>query len=352
VKVSCPVWGALGGNLLSHGGKAPSFDSICDLTGLRRPLRMSYERIAARIKQDLDTELGFTFSVGLAPTKVVAKIASKWQKPSGLTVISGRELHRFLAHVPVDKVWGIGRQTTALLAKHGVRTALELARRPEEWVTKRFTKPVVAIWQELNGNPVLPVETQPKETYASIQKVKTFTPASAEREMVYAQLAKNIENVCIKARRYKLAAQRVLIFLRTQDFRDFGREVELSRPTCFPNDILHAMAPAFDALFVAGTPYRATGVILHHFSEAYYGQPDLFGEVVRMQRLSNLYESVDALSAKYGKHTLLLCASLPAHLHAQHAGERGELPERHVALLPGETSRKRLGIPMFMGEVT
>src|SRR4030095_14637199 len=113
-----------------------------------------------------------------------------------------------------------------------------------------------------------------------------------EREMVYAQLAKNVENACIKARRYKLAAQRVLIFLRTQDFRDFSREVELSRPTCFPNDILHAMAPAFDALFVAGTPYRATGVILHHFSEAYYGQPDLFGGVVRMQRLSDIYAYV------------------------------------------------------------
>jgi DNA polymerase-4/DNA polymerase V len=289
--------------------------------------------------------------VGLALTKVVAKIASKWQKPSGLTVIPGRELHSFLARVPVEKVWGIGKQTTALLAKHGVRTALELAWRPEDWVTTRFTKPVVAIWQELNGNPVLPVETQPKETYASIQKVKTFTPASAEREMVYAQMVKNIENACIKARRYKLAAQRVLIFLRTQDFRDFGREVELSRPTCFPNDMLHAIAPAFDAVFVPGTLYRATGVILHHFSEAYYGQLDLFGEVVRMQRLSNLYESVDALSAKYGKHTLFLGASLPAHLYAQHAGERGELPERHLTLLPGETSRKRLGIPMFMGEV-
>jgi DNA polymerase-4/DNA polymerase V len=78
-------------------------ECFCDLTGLRRPLRMSYERIAARIKQDLDTELGFTFSVGLAPTKVVAKIASKWQKPSGLTVIPGRELHCSLAHVPVEK---------------------------------------------------------------------------------------------------------------------------------------------------------------------------------------------------------------------------------------------------------
>ena len=327
-------------------------ECFCDLTGLRRPLRLSYEGIAARIKQDLDTELGFTFSVGLAPTKVVAKIASKWQKPSGLTVIPGRELHRFLAQVPVEKVWGIGRQTTALLAKHGVRTALELARRPEEWVTKRFTKPVVAIWQELNGTPVLPVATQPKETYASIQKVKTFTPASTDRALVYAQLAKNMESACIKARRYKLAAQRVVIFLRTQDFRDLGREVALSRPTCFPNDLLRATAPAFEAVFSPGTLYRATGVILHHFSEAYYGQLDLFGEVVRMQRLSHLYESVDALSAKYGKHTLFLAASLPAHLHAQHAGARGELPERQVALLPGETTRQRLGIPLLMGDVT
>jgi hypothetical protein len=104
-------------------------------------------------------------------------------------------------------------------------------------------------------------------------------------------------------------------------------------------------------VFVPDTLYRATGVILHHFSEAYYGQLDLFGEVVRMQRLSNLYESIDALSAKYGKHTVFLGASLPAHLAAQPAGDRGELPERQVHLLPGETARKRLGIPMFLGEV-
>jgi hypothetical protein len=79
-------------------------------------------------------------------------------------------------------------------------------------VTTRFTKPVVVLWQELNGTPILPIEMQPKETYASIQKVKTFTLASAERELVQAQLAKNIEHACIKARRYKLAAQRVLVF--------------------------------------------------------------------------------------------------------------------------------------------
>jgi len=97
-----------------------SIDEVfADLTGLRRPLRMSYEQMAATIKHELDTELGFTFSVGLAPNKVLAKIASKWQKPSGLTTIPGHDIHLFLRDLPVDKVWGIGSNTAALLQKHG-----------------------------------------------------------------------------------------------------------------------------------------------------------------------------------------------------------------------------------------
>jgi len=60
---------------------------------------------------------------------------------------------------------------------------------------------------------------------------------------------------------------------------------------------------------------------------------------------------VDTLREKYGKHTVFLGASFLAHTHAQHEGDRGHLPERQHALLPGETARKRLGIPMFMGEV-
>jgi DNA polymerase-4/DNA polymerase V len=326
-------------------------ECFCDLTGLRRPLRMSYLQIAKRIKEDLDTELGFTFSVGLAPNKVVAKIASTWQKPSGLTAISGRELHHYLATLPVEHVWGIGHQTTALLHKHGVKTALHFARQPEAWVKKHFSKPFHQIWQELHGAYVFELVTGAHETYNTIQKVKTFTPPSGNREFVFAQLAKNIENACIKLRKYQLATERVLIFLRSQDFHDTGLEMDLSRPTSFPNDVLRVVSPAFDGLFASGTFYRATGVILCKLSEAYYGQLDLFGEVLRLQRLSNLYESVDTLREKYGKHTVFLGASFLAHTHAQHDSERGHLPERQQALLPGETVRKRLGIPMFMGDV-
>ncbi len=334
------------------GVEAYSIDECFgDLTGLRRPLRMSYLQIAERIKQDLDTALGFTFSVGLAPNKVVAKIASTWEKPSGLTAIPGRELHRFLAQWPVEKVWGIGPQTTALLHKHGVKTALHFAQQPEAWVKQHFSKPLYQIWQELHGAYIFELVTGEHETYHTIQKVKTFTPPSSSRDVVFAQLAKNIENACVKLRKYQLATERVLIFLRSQDFHDTGLEMDLSGPTSFPNDLLHVVSPAFDDLFAPATLYRATGVILCKLSEAYYGQLDLFGEVIRLQRLSNLYESVDTLREKYGKHTVFLGASFLAHTHAQHDGERGDLPERQQVLLPGETPRRRLGIPMFMGDV-
>ena len=182
--------------------------------------------------------------------------------------------------------------------------------------------------------------------------MKTFTPALSDRAFVFAQLAKNIENACIKARKYKLATERVVIFLRTQQFRDTVLEIDLSGPTQFPNDILRAVTQAFEDIFDSSAAYRATGVILLKLTEAYYGQLDLFGEAIRMQRLSHLYESVDTLREKYGKHTVFLGASFLAHRSAQHDGERGRLPERTQQLLPGETARKRLGIPMFMGEVT
>jgi hypothetical protein len=95
----------------------------------------------------------------------------------------------------------IGDQTTALLPKYGVKTALHFARQPEAWIKKYFSKPFYQIWQELNGAYVFELVTGEHETYHTIQKVKTFTPASSQRDFIFAQLAKNIENACIKLRK-------------------------------------------------------------------------------------------------------------------------------------------------------
>jgi len=303
------------------------------------------------MKQDLDTELGFTFSVGLAPNKVLAKVASKWQKPSGYTEIPGQDIHRFLRELPASKVWGIGQNTAALLAKHGVMTALDFARKDELWVKKWLTKPFYEIWQELNGRSVFPLITEEKATYHSIQKVKTFTPPSRNRSFVFSQLSKNIENACIKARKYHLASKAVVVMLKTQAFRMHWVEVRLSRATAFPQEIVKAIEPAFTQLFHSQEDYRATGIVLTKLEEDTMVQLDLFGEVVRAEKLSKVYQAVDRLREQYGKHTVFLGSSLLAQTFAQHLGARGDEPLRRRQLFKGETKRQRLGIPMLMGKL-
>jgi DNA polymerase IV len=325
-------------------------ECFADLTGLRRPLRMSYREMAVHLKHDLDTELGFTFSLGLAPNKVLAKLASTWRKPSGLTVIPGQDIHRYLAEVSLEKVWGIGPQTSAYLQKHGVRTALELARRSEAWVRQHLTKPGVQIWQELNGQVILPLETAPKTVYASIQKVRTFTPPSSDAAYVFGQLSRNIEHACAKARRYQLAARGAVVFLRTETYRDLGMALALTRPTNLAHELVALLRPQFGRIFTPSRDYRLTGVVLLKLQPDTPGQLDLFGETLRAERIRQVYTAIDALNRKYGKYTVYLGSSHPAVIQAPHGGARGEMTARQRTVLPGESPRKHLGFP-FLGDV-
>ncbi|MBI2610109.1 DNA polymerase IV [Candidatus Giovannonibacteria bacterium] len=327
-------------------------ECFADITGLRRPFRMSYHDIAEKIKKELDSELGFTFSIGLAPNKVLAKIASKWAKPSGLTAIPGRLIHIYLEELAVEKVWGIGPQTTAFLAHHGIKTALDFALRKEPWIRKNLSKPFFEIWQELNGNFVLNLDTSEKTSYQSISKVKTFSPASNDRAFVFAQLSKNIENACMKARRYKLAANGAALFLRQENFECRGMEIKFSRKTAFAHEIINLAKSSFEDIFNPKILYRSTGVVLLKLEEENEMQLDLFGRELLAQKMTKIYESIDAIRNKYGKHTVFFGSSFQANKFSQHLGERGVVPQRKQNLLKGETARKRLAIPVFLGKIS
>lgn len=326
-------------------------ECFAEITGLRRPLRMNYQQIAKKIKDDLENELGMTFSVGLAPTKVVAKIASKWNKPSGLTIIPANKLHLFLEKVPIGDVWGIGNQTTAHMHTHGIRTALDFASKDRTWVETKFTKPHQEIWQELKGNSILTLETKEKHDYKSISKTKTFTPPSRDRDFVFSQLSKNIENACIKARRHGLASKRVLFFLKTQEYKHCGYEFKLSHPTALPGEILSIIDEHFDEVFNPKQYYRSTGVVLSELWVSSNKQMDLFGDLLQAEKISTIYGHIDMLSKKYGKHTVFLGSSFRAMTEKQFSGERSQSTERVKNLFKGETRRKRLGIPL-LGDVT
>lgn len=314
-------------------------ECFADLTGMRRPLHMTYEEIAQRIQDEISAELDINVSIGISLTKTLAKVGSKLRKPRGLVLIPGKRIHEFLAVLPVGNVWGIGPNTNALLHAQGVHTALDFVTKDESWITERFSKPFCDTWKELRGQLVFPVTGEKKQSQKSISKTRTFTPPSADPRFVFAQLSKNIENACIKARRFGLASSKIFLYLKTQEFRHYGIECELERPTNIPQPIIECAQEVFSKIFRADVRYRASGVVLAHLVEHTAEQTDLFGGHVRLKKFEEVYASIDELSKRYGKHTVFLGSTMQA-LHMRDEDEERVTP-RSVG------KYKSIGIPVL-----
>jgi DNA polymerase-4/DNA polymerase V len=320
-------------------------EAFADITGMRRALRSSYEEIVVKMKKEIETELGITVSVGLSITKVLAKAASKHQKPAGITIIRGRDIADYLRNLPVEKVWGIGNATTNYLAKMGIHFALEFAQLPEKKVRDKFTKPGVEIWQELRGESVYPVTTEEKSSYASISKTKTFAPPTSNAEYLFAHLMRNMESACIKARRYSLAPNRIVIFLKKNDFNTVGNEAKLSRPCAFPLEISGIIHDIFASCYCPKDIYRSTGVVLLDLEPDTNIQYSLFDDPLQVEKIRSLYDVADELGRKFGKHTLHLGSSHPIDKLGK--GRRGTPTVREQTQLKGETQRRHLGLPLL-----
>jgi DNA polymerase-4/DNA polymerase V len=299
------------------------------------------------MQETVEKELGITVSVGVSLSKVLAKIGSKHDKPHGLTLIPGKDIHCYLEKLPVEKIWGIGPNTTAFLRKFGIMSALEFARKDEAFIKKHLSKPYREIWHELNGRSVYPVAAESKSSYQSVSKTKTFTPPSSDKTFVFAQLSKNLENACIKVRRHKLAATRLIVFLRKKDFRDIGVELKLNRPTAYPSELFEPLREGFDHIYETHLPYRLTGVVLAGLMPESRIQYTLFDDPAKIEKMAKIYHGIDELSARFGKHTVQHAASLPVALQAQHEGDRGDMAGRKTTLFRGENKRQRLGLPML-----
>jgi DNA polymerase-4/DNA polymerase V len=284
-------------------------ECFADLTGLDRPLKMTYLQIAERIKREINEELKLSISIGLAPTKVLAKVASKWKKPNGLTVIERASVQDFLAKTPVEKVWGIGPKTSESLQRKGIRTAGDFARKELAWVQSNFSKPYEVIWQELNGISVMELDPRPKTVYSSMQRTRSFHPATNDKIFLLSQLSKHIEDVCAKARHFKLSPKKVSFFLKTKNFQFSTSTVVLSSPTNAPEIIISLAKKEFAKLHADRTLYRTTGVTLHDLVSGTTSQTDLFGGSNRANKFELIHGQIDSLENKFGKRTVYLAST-------------------------------------------
>lgn len=288
-------------------------EGFVDITDLNTE-GISYEKIAASIKETIERELDLSVSVGLAPTKVLAKLASTCNKPNGFAVISQKDLPEYLRDFLVDKIWGVGVHTAEYMRRLNIFSAYDFAIRPLSYVQQYFAKPHQEVWQELNGTNVYPVIAEDKHAYASISKTSTFTYGRHDEAKVYAELVQNIENACAKARKYHIAAKRVSIFLKSEAFDIEALEVDLVRASGYPTDIINVVKPMFTTLYRSGTGYRATGVVLSQLTEQNTVQGDLFESPGKLDALKNIYEAVDNLATRFGKHTVRSGGALRAEV--------------------------------------
>lgn len=318
-------------------------EGFADLTGLRRVHHTSYEEIARRLKHAVQQELDLTVSVGLSLSKGLAKLCSKFRKPDGFTAVAGYHIHLLLARTPLSEVWGFGPNTTQLLHKHGLRSALDFVQQPETWAEQLLGKLGREIWNELRGISMYPVNPEEKSSYATISKCKTFTAPSADRDFVFAKLVRNVESACIKLRRHQLRTRRLMVALRRRDFSQVVMEARLNRATAAPQEMIPPVQHMFAALYQAGTEYRTTMVAMAELEEDREEQYELFQDRVRIDRMERVAATIDLINAQFGKHKVALGPSLFLGHHPR--TDRDEQPQRRQNLLPGETARRRLALP-------
>lgn len=204
-------------------------EGFLDVTGAER-LFGDGPTIARSIKDEVVRELGLVASVGVAPTKFVAKIASDINKPDGLCVVEPGAIIDFLHGLPVSRLWGVGKVTQVRLQELGLHTIGDVARYPEELLQRRLGQALGAHLAELARGED-PREVDPEGEPVSIGHEETFDEDLSSRDEVAALLLGQADRVAARLRARSLRTRVVQIKIKYASFRLVTRRRTLQDPT-------------------------------------------------------------------------------------------------------------------------
>ncbi|NLA37918.1 MAG: DNA polymerase IV [Methanomicrobiales archaeon] len=220
------------------------------------------ERLAIAIKRDIREAEGLTCSIGIAPGKVAAKIASDYRKPDGLTVVRPDDLETFLAPLPVEKIPGIGRKTGEELAGMGILTIGDLARSDIQILIARFGRSAIRLHHLALG--IDEGEVQARAGCKSVSRETTFDEDTADPEILSTTVADLADDVCGALAAGNLRCRTVTVKVRYSGFETHTRSLTLDRFTADPG-IIGRTAGDLLLPFLGGTEVRLLGVRLSGF---------------------------------------------------------------------------------------
>ncbi len=271
-------------------------EAFIDVTGCEC-LHGPAERIARDIQATIADELHLSASVGVAPNKFLAKLASDLDKPAGLVVITEQMIHDILDPLPVTKLWGVGKRAAGELARLNIQTIGQLRRTDPAVLTDRFGQAGEHFANLANGIDDRPVT--PDGQAKSIGTEMTFAQDIAECEELRRVLLQQVEQVARRLRQHELRARTVTVKLRTGDFTTLTRSRTLDEAT----DGTETIWQAADGLFGHWSsqhfrPLRLIGVTASQLTSQ-AGQLSLFTSDAdeRQQRIDL---AMDAIVERFG----------------------------------------------------
>ena len=258
--------------------------------------------IARSIKDSTRSELGLVASVGVAPNKFLAKLASDLDKPDGLVVVEPERVRHFLDPLPVEKVWGVGAAAAARLHALGVHTIAELRTRPREELARRFGKWGDRLFELARGHDERPV--MPDHEAQSISHETTFEVDLREPAALRDSLRGLTEQVAWRLRRQGLLAGTVEIKVRYSDFRTVNRSAALPAASAGTRDLWTCASRLLaQQLARRGDPVRLIGMGASRLTREASAQADLF-EAETSARQRRIDSMVDAVNERYGRSGL------------------------------------------------
>jgi DNA polymerase-4 len=283
-------------------------EAFLDVTG-SRVLFGDGKAIGRRIKDEVKGSVDLTISVGVATTKLVAKIASDLGKPDGLVVVEPGDEATFLAPLEIRRLWGVGEKSAAALREYGVRTIGDLADLPEDLLVRRFGKHGGALAHRARGIDDDPVGG--REAAKSIGHEHTFDVDTSDREVIERTLLGMSEGVAGRLRDSGVKATTITVKIRDTTFRTITRQRTLPDATDLTEPIFRT-ALELARPEVRGLRIRLLGVTASGLGER--EQLSLFAADDPRRR--KVTEAADAVRHRFGERAItrarLVGSRLPA----------------------------------------
>ena len=284
--------------------KASIDEAYMDLTGSERLLGPPRE-VAREIKRRIFSDHGLTASMGLAPNKFLAKIASDLDKPDGLRIIPGETVVDFMAALPVAKLPGVGNKTLQRLKELGITHCGQISRYSLDFWEAKWGKRGLALYYLAQGMDDAPVI--PRRRAKSCGAEDTFPRDTADRGVIKTWLLHQSEEVGRALRRIEAQGRTVTLKIKFNDFQAVTRNATLARPTDCTRTIYRTACSLLDRLSLSRS-VRLCGVSVSQF-ERPQAQLSLFPEQNKATE-GKLDRAADVITSKYGPQALVRGAVL------------------------------------------